>query len=350
MPYKELCGAIHMHTTFSDGSMNVAECIETAQAIGLDYIVITDHMTLDARQGSFENTHGNLMVIVGYEHNDSINTNHYLALGVSNVCDKDLPPQGYIDCVKKQGGFGFLAHPMERRHYFPQYPPYPWTAWDAKGFDGIELWNQLSEWVENLRSWRSHIRILYPRRFLNRIQPELLEKWDTLNKERFVSGIGGVDSHSLRVGKGFLRFIIFPIKVELKGIRTHLYVASDFSKSDFRVAQPIVHDSIRNGHGFISNFRQGDARGSCIFFRKPDGTLIPPGLIEDSVEPKGSFWVTVPQQCRIVLIKNGKSVAESFGREAHFSIQEKGLYRIEVYRKHKAWIYSNPFPLGSYPF
>ena len=151
--FNEICGAIHIHTTFSDGGVSYEELIKTAQTLKLDYIIATDHMSLGGRDSGFEGFHDNLCVLIGYEHHDPDIRNHYLAIGSKKVHQNSKKPQEYIDAVKKDGGIGFLAHPAEKRHYFSNLPPYPWNEWQVSGYDGLEIWNQMSDWMEQIRSY-----------------------------------------------------------------------------------------------------------------------------------------------------------------------------------------------------
>ncbi|NLG17534.1 MAG: histidinol-phosphatase [Fibrobacter sp.] len=346
---KEICGAIHLHTTYSDGGVGYQELIEAASSVNLDFVAVTDHMSLGGKENGFEGFAKDLCVIVGYEHQDSINHNHYLVFGVQKVfCGIDKPRE-YVKAVRDAGGIGFLAHPAEKRHYFGNLPPYPWTEWKIRGFDGIEIWNQMSDWMEKLRSPLSAIRLFYPRRFLASPPSELLKKWDLLNRECFISGIGGVDAHTRRIGKGLFSFLIFPIKVELKGIRTHLYIKNGLSKSDYDTSRESILGALRDGTGFFSNYRRGDARGARFYLRNNEGQMILPGKAASFSLPSMLF-VEIPQRGSIHLIADGKRVKTVHGSKAEFQISKQGIYRIEVYRKTKAWIYSNPFPVGSYPF
>lgn len=349
IPFDEICGAIHIHTRFSDGEVDFRELIEAATEVDLDYVVVTDHMTLEGKERHYEGVYRKLLVLVGYEHNDSNDQNHYLAIGTSEVVAEQESVQGYINAIRNAGGTGFLAHPAEERRYFKQYPPYPWTAWDVTGFDGIELWNHMSEWVESLKNWRSFIRIFYPRRFLKGIPQSLLKRWDSLNMSRFVSGIGGVDAHTFHLKKGIFRVQIFPIKVELKGIRTHLYVPDTYTDSTFVNKKELFMDAVKNGTGFISNFRRGDARGTVMHARFADGTVVLPGWAGKKPIFPAVLSVHLPLKSEIRLIRNGQVQEKYTGNSHQFTLTEKGLYRVEVFRGRKVWIYSNPFPLGTYP-
>ena len=347
--FSELCGAVHIHTRFSDGEVDFPELIDTAKEVGLDFIVVTDHMTLEGKDKHLEGFYDNLLVLIGYEHNDINDKNHYLAIGTNKVIKEQDSPQRYIDLIKFAGGIGFLAHPAEERRYFKKYPSYPWTEWDVTGYDGIEVWNHMSEWVEGLKSWGSFIRIFYPRRFLKGIPPALLKRWDELNRRDFISGIGGIDAHTFNYGKGIFRFQIFPIKVELKGIRTHLYIPGQFAEYEFEKAKEVCIKSLQNGVGYISNYRRGDARGTKIFLHFADGSIVPPGYSQQEPLLPAVLSVTVPLEAEIRLVRNGVQLSRKTGKRECFNITEYGLYRIEVFRKKYAWIYSNPFPIGSYP-
>jgi hypothetical protein len=347
--YHELCGALHLHTVFSDGGVGYPVMIDSAKAVGLDYIVVTDHMSLRGIEEGFEGFSGGLFVCIGYEHNDSNNLNHYLAIGSRRIAERCVEPQQYIDEIQKQGGIGFLAHPVEKRHYFKKYPPYPWTRWDVSRFDGIELWNQMSDWLENLKSWLYFMRLFYPRRFLVEIQRELLEKWDSLNRERFVGGIGGVDAHTMKVRIGLFRRTIFPIKVELKGIRTHLYIEQPLPKTDTAAAKSILMETLKKGNGFISNYRRDDARGTKIYIEDSTGGCFAPGMRANDLKLPACIRTELTDSACIRLVRNGRYEASREGTSAAFDITSPGLYRVEVYKKKFAWIYSNPFPVGRYP-
>lgn len=342
----ELCVAIHLHTSFSDGSVGFDTLRQTAKAVGLDCVMVTDHMSLEGLRQGLGGYDGELLVIVGYEHDDIDGKHHYLIFGVDEVVAERDHPQHYIDRVREAGGIGFIAHPFERRRYFRRLPAYPWHNWQVSGFDGIEVWNQMSDWVEELRSLASVVRFAYPRRFLTGAPRELLALWDKLNHERFVAGLGGVDAHTRVLRAGPVHYTVFPLKVELKGIRTHLYVDAPLHTIEPPAMERTVLSALRHGHGFVSNYRRGDARGSRIYLRAADGASFPPGELPVPVSPPAFLHVLLPLKADVRLVYNGNVVSKRTGSSLAFPVAQPGVYRIEAYRERSPWIYSNPFRVG----
>jgi len=89
--------------------------------------------------------------------------------------------------------------------------------------------------------------------------------------------------------------------------------------------------------------------GSCFFLQHKNGHISLPG-VQKSYSLPARLMVEIPEKGRIILIANGKAINHTDGKTAAFEIEKEGIYRIEVYKKSKAWIYSNPFPIGCYPF
>jgi hypothetical protein len=227
----EYIGALHMHSVFSDGSGEVKEIAQAASEIGLDYIILTDHNTLRALKEGYEGWYKNILLLVGCELNDKNNVNHYLAFGIDEAYSTRLSARQYVKKVKDEGGIGFIAHPHEKREHMKEHPPYPWVDWDIEDYTGIEIWNHMSEWMENLTEQNKYQSFLHPLKSINSPQKETLELWDNLNLKRKVVGIGGVDAHAHKYNLlGFLEVEIFPYKVLFKSIRTHIITEEELVK------------------------------------------------------------------------------------------------------------------------
>jgi ABC-type uncharacterized transport system ATPase subunit len=53
-----------------------------------------------------------------------------------------------------------------------------------------------------------------------------------------------------------------------------------------------------------------------------------------------------PGKGDIRIIANGKKVAQSIGTKMEYMPKENGLYRIEIYKGDRGWIYSNHIRIG----
>jgi hypothetical protein len=335
--WHEYVGVTHIHSTDSDGSKSVPEIIEIGQKLRLDFLLFADHMTLNSLHLGLEGWHGETFVLIGYEIHDPNNVNHFLAFDVEEVLPGELPAEEYVAAVKRMGGLGIIAHPDESRD-LPQFPPYPWTAWDAKGFDGIEIWNQMSEWMEGINRFNQLKMFLSPRRYLTSPTAKTLRIWDELNRERKVCGISGVDVHAHPYKLGPFTFIIFPYKVQFQSLRLHLVLKEPLSPDNMQARKQVI-EAIRECHLFISNYRRGDARGFS-FFAESAGRFARAG---DSVSLKGEvrMQVRTPRECKIKLLRDGELILERKGDSLECSARRPGNYRVEAYRGKKGWIFSN---------
>ncbi len=341
----EYVGAIHIHSSFSDGSGDVKDIGMFANEAGLDFIILTDHNTLRALKEGYEGWYGKSLMLVGCEINDKENKNHYLAFGINDTISTRLPAKEIVTKVKDKGGIGFIAHPLEKRSSMKEHPAYPWTEWDITGFNGIEIWNHMSEWMERLTEENKYQAFVHPLRSIESPTAETLELWDKLNMERKVVGIGGVDAHAHKINLlGFFEVEVFPYKVLFKSIRTHILTSEkiDIGASEASIdnAKKIIYSSLESGRCFVSNNYHSDAAG-FRFFAKDGNNIYQMG---DSVELSDTlkFEIQVPgTEGNIKLIRNGKLFAESKSNKVEFKISASGIYRVEVYLENKAWIFSN---------
>lgn len=346
----EYVGAIHIHSNFSDGSGTIDDIKKAAQEVCLDYIVLTDHNTLRAKNDGEEGWHGDTFLLVGTEINDKQNLNHYLALGIDKTFSTRISAKEYVKKVKEKGGIGFIAHPFEERSSMSEHPPYPWNEWETEDFTGIEVWNHMSEWMEGLNEDNKYNYFVHPLKSIIAPSSKTLCKWDELNQKRKVIGIGGVDAHAHKLNLlGFFEVEVFPYKVLFKSIRTHLLCDSPLHKSNNSVE--IIKDRneilkvLKSGRLFISNYYRGDAKG-FRFFAQDSNMIYHMGETIEFSE-KIRLRVILPNiSGTIRLIANGKFVDEVENVDAEFRINNPGAYRVEIFLDGKAWIYSNHIRIG----
>jgi len=335
---EEYVGAIHIHSDYSDGTKSIPEITDIAQSVNLDFLLFADHMTLQPLHDGHEGWHGQVLVLIGYEIHDPENHNHYLAFDVDQVLPSGLRAPQYVRQISHRGGLGFVAHPDEVRHVFDKYPPYPWTHWEIDGFDGIEIWNHMSEWMEGLTRTNRLKMILSPRKLLKGPTEFTLQKWDQLNCQRKVVGIGAIDVHAYPYQLGPFTLTIFPYKVQFQSIRTHLLLPQPLSH-DLHQDKKTVYRTLRCGNLFVSNYRWGDARTFRFWAEDQDRRV---GMGQSIVCLQGvDLWARVPVDCQIYLIKDGQRVYQVFGRELFHRTDLPGVYRVEAHRGKRGWIYSN---------
>ncbi len=338
----QVVGCIHIHSRYSDGTGTIPEISNIAKESGLDFIMITDHNHLRGLIKGEEGWYGNVLTIIGYEINDIDDTNHYLAFGLPEEVNKHLPAPQYVRQVRLNGGFGIIAHPDEKRHVFPEHPAYPWTAWESDDFQGIEIWNQMSEWMEGLTPWNKLWRFVNPRKSIIAPVPKTLDRWDSISQKRKVVGIGGVDAHAHKhkMLGGLIQVTVFRYKVQFKTVRTHLLLNKPLTAGmDKAEAKNLIYDALLECRVFISNYFNGDARGFQSYASNTLGQASIGGSLQYS--PDTRLHAAVPSPAEIHLIKNGKMVETRDAQTLDFKIDGPGIYRLEIFRKKRAWIFSN---------
>ena len=133
-----LKGAIHIHSTYSDGEFTLAELREVYLALGCDFVCMTDHAEYfdAAKTKSYIDECRSLSddrfrFITGLEYTCD-NRMHVLAYGVTSpVTTTD--PQKVIRHIKNEGGLSVIAHPMDSA--------FEWIESFEELPDGIEAWN-----------------------------------------------------------------------------------------------------------------------------------------------------------------------------------------------------------------
>ena len=336
-------GAIHMHTTESDGTKPLEEVVAIGQRCGLDFMLFTDHMTLSLRDAGKEGYYGKTLAIIGYEHNDPDDKNHYLIFNSPKVYDEKLSVKQYVSAAAADNAIGIMAHPDEIRDKLVEYPPYQWTDWSVEGFTGIELWNQMSEWMEKLTRFNKLMMSFSPRKSMIGPTQRILNKWDELNMKRKVVGVAGVDAHAFPVKAGPFTVEIFPYKVHFRSLRTHILLPHKLSE-DFKEAKQQLFSAIRDARVFFSNIRWGEA-DEFEFYGVQGATKVVSGGSLPSADGAGLI-VKLPAKATVHLIHNGNKILTTETASLEYTINQPGIYRVECWRGDRGWIFSNHIRIG----
>lgn len=331
-------GAIHMHTTESDGTVTLEELAAIGQQSGLDYMMVTDHMNLNNRTAGKEGWYGDTLVVIGYEHNDVADIHHYLIFDSPGVYPREMSPSEYVASAVKDGALGIIAHPDEIRDRMRNYPPYPWNDWQAVGFDGIEIWNQMSEWMERLTPYNKLVMAFSPRKSMIGPTDRVRKKWDELSQAGKCVGIAAVDAHAFPIPLGPFTVRIFPYKVHFQSLRTTVIFDQPLSK-DFKTAARQLYDALRNCRCYGANLRWGNTDG-FDFWAENQNTRAGMG---ESIPLTSStrLRAKLPASARTVVVRNGTTIHEHSGRTLDLPITEPGVYRLEAWRGKRGWIFTN---------
>jgi hypothetical protein len=335
-------GALHMHTVASDGTGTVEHLARSARRAGLRWIIITDHDTLAGlpQAGWIDN----VLVIVGHE--ITPDRNHFLALNVDVVVDREQPPQDYVDEVYARGGFGIVAHPDERvRNSFKEI--YRWEDWSVDGprdrngrVVGLELWNIMSDWGEQLTPRNKELLFLRPRLGLTGPTPETLAWWDRLNAAgRRTFGVGGVDAHAFKQRVPWGQVEVFPYQWMFRTLTNYLLLDEPLS-ADAQAATHQVYAALTAGRLYFVNRLDGDCPELVYDAERGHERVTAGGEIALASGPL-TFTADTGVSAELQLIHDGQVCVRGLRRLRH-SVAEPGVYRVEAHRRGRPWLYANP--------
>lgn len=337
-------GAIHIHTLHSDGTGGLKEVVRAAKKAGLEWIVITDHNKMVVQEGMYDG----VCVIVGEEISPQ-DGDHYLAFDIKTPVSCDSSPQEYIDKVKEQGGFGFIAHPDESKTRKNSYKSLGWTDWETKGFEGLEIWNYMSNWADGYRE-KNPVNAVNSYLFRNNITgptKKTLDWWDNLNNENshIVPAIGGSDAHAFNIRRAFVTVKIFPYKSTFGKVTNFLNLDSPLSE-DFESCKKAILNSIKTGRNIILNrgLKRGGKCACPVFYIQNRYEQVYSGA-SIGLDNCSKLVIELPRKAEIKVIHNGEIVLQSRVKQIELENLKIGKYRFEAYYKGTPWIFSNPIAI-----
>lgn len=128
---------LHMHEmrNSKDSFLTLEEIVEIAKKKGLDAVCITDHDNMDIREfaRAYSEETG-FPIFVGIEFYSL--QGDIIAYGIDDYPRERVSAQEFIDCVKRQGGVCYSAHPFRNnRRGMEEHLD------EVTGLDGIEVLN-----------------------------------------------------------------------------------------------------------------------------------------------------------------------------------------------------------------
>lgn len=221
-------GELHCHTLHSDGDSLPEEIVRQAEALGLDFLAVTDHNNR-TQQIDLARIETSLMLIPGYE----ITTyyGHANVWGDGDWVDFRVTSEADMaDVLAQAKANGYLVSVNHPRPFGPD-----WTFTDVEGYECVEIWNG-------------------PWRFLNQ---SCVSFWESrLAQGKRLTALGGSDHHFSKrehpARLGMPTTWIFcdsqptPKKLldAIRAGRTMISRAPDSASMDIRINGAIVGDTL----------------------------------------------------------------------------------------------------------
>ena len=347
--YSVYRGCVHIHSVYSDGSGTFPEIIAAGQQAGLDFIITSDHNTLQPRIDGYEGWHENLLTLIGVE--ISTDAGHYFAMQVpSDFRWPGNDAQQVIDAVNAAGGMGFIAHPVSR---------WEWRDWSVTGFAGLEIINQSSivhrsfetQPLRALGQALTDILRGNGSRVLERayrVRPSgPLDVWieESLARRRQLVTIGSVDAHALMI-VGSREIKLPTYEQSFNSLQTHVITPTPFTR-DYPADRALIYDAIRQGHCYTIYAIRGKALG--FWFQGWNGQET--AIMGDQLPLRNGVTLEarVPphtEELVIRLYRNGQQLTNTRDDVLTHTVTEPGIYHIEVNlvigEQRWPWIISNP--------
>jgi hypothetical protein len=332
----EYCGAIHVHSTYSDGSGSISTILNAARKTHLDFVILTDHNSLNARADGWEGWHGNTLLIVGDE--VSGKDGHCLAMGTGQRVNHRQQHQGMLDDIHRQNGLSFIAHPHGAYRPLFREHNHSWRDWGVDGFTGLELWSYMFDWVRDFRFYRFWPHYRHPDRYITGPDARTLQRWDQICLQRPCVAIGGLDAHARKTRP--LPFVVFPYEEAFRTLHTRLLLKNRLTGSRQKDIDAILQ-ALRHGHCYISY--DSLATGAGVRFQSSDGNIMmgdePPFCSPVEIEAQ------LPQKADVSILCDGQEIAHCHTQNHRFKAEKPGVYRLEARIQNSPWVYTNPIYL-----
>jgi hypothetical protein len=338
-----LFGIIHVHSRYSDGGGTVPEIAAAAEKAGMDFVVLTDHNSSQARKEGFEKNYGKVDLFVEMEastHSGHLISffSHTTARNLSDPELRDLAYKHYLGVDTRPGMFVITAHPSNIKN--------PWNNFDRFS-EGLEVVNFDSSWQrqlsESVIDFTSTLASYAFNEYLSslrffQIYPNDLMSWDTMNS--VTPGHFAVlaqDTHSkLKFSENF--FFNWPTYEQTFKLASNAVYLKDPAEKDFEKRKAQIYQSIKEGKVAIVfqsvyPFNGNDWYVECGKKIYRMGETLSPS--KDSCEFVIQTPKNFPYSKVLRLIKNGEVTKEVTTRsaEARLPLEGTGTFRLEVWAK-----------------
>lgn len=324
--YHDYRGIIHCHCFLSHDSRGTFEEIERAcDKVGIDYLIMTDHITPASIRDGLRGQRGQTLFLVGAEF--STGGSSVLGLDVREYLNPKLSTANIVSGIHQQRGLAFIGHAET------------FTDWSVPDFDGIELYNIHANAKLANKAWLVTKALFVPAgtlfRSLMQIYPPNFERWDATMQQRKFVGIFGNDVHQ--------NIHLFGPRAGTIGTYEQLLKVSTTRV----IARTLDHDSVmaalKAGHCYGALEIWGDTTGFAYTATDGSRTLLLGD--EGKFGPNWLLKIQLPVAAEIRIIHDGREVLRATKQTLTYPPLAPGVYRVEAWLNGKPWIFSNPIYL-----
>ena len=350
-----LHGAMHVHTTNSDGSGTPDQVAAAAARAGLSFVILTDHGD-GTRLADSPRYRSGVLVIDAVE--VSTSGGHIIALGLPRA---PYPlrgePDDVLEDITRLGAMSIVAHPTSGK------ADLRWHGKERR-YDGIEWLNGDSEWRDEPPATLARILFTYGFRPAEALallldRPEAaIRLWDATTTTHTVVGVSGSDAHA-RIGGdldhgGPAALNLPSYEQSFRTFSTGLPGVT-LTKNPLDDARAVL-DAIRAGHVFTSIDAFAHPGRLSFTARQGDRTAQAGDRLEAGQPVVLAVELDAPAgvQPTITLYRNGQVASTTAGATLTFDAgASAAVYRVEATIPEKGgagppapWMVSNPIYVG----
>lgn len=318
-------GIIHCHSHLSHDSRGTFEEIQRAcERVGVDFLIMTDHITPESVEKGLEGRRGRTLFIVGAEF--SKGGGSILGLGMRESISKKLSTENTVSALHSQRALVFVGHAEG------------FQDWNVDA-EGMEVYNIHTNAKQANKAGLIARALFLPPGTLFRSMIELhlpnFQRWDAISRQRRFVGIFGNDAHQ--------NVSIFGPRDGYIGTYEQLFKIATTHVVASRLDRDAVMQALKDGHCYGALEIWGDTTGFAFTARNGERTLLMGD--EAPFSPGWLFNIRLPAKAEIRIIHNGKEVFRNEQPSLTYQPPSPGVYRVEVWLKGKPWIFSNPIHL-----
>ena len=383
-PFQEHRANLHVHSHWSHDSVGtIDEIVTAARATGTSVLMFSEHPAdhydfyVDGHQGMKDG----VLLMPGAEMQGFL---AYPKMSLRGVTPTS--PQELSDLIRGRDGQIFVSHLEER------------MDWQIQGVTGVEIYNTHADFKDEknmIAALKNPFRMIslaelireYPQESFAALQDypaDYLQRWDQLCAISPHTGVSANDAHqnvgfairwieeetgqledplgkkllelnlsvlpdseSLRKGKmpGDIIFSMFLDRYEnsLRHVGTHLLLKD--------LTEASVRECLDAGRAFVAFDWIGDSQG--FDFAAFDGSMRHEMGSSFLFTSEATLSAISPLPVHWKLLRNGKVIYETDGRDFNFAIDSDGIYRCEAWLnvadQPAIWILSNPIYVAQDP-